>query len=87
MLGMFKVPAEIQEAEGSVCAKSAKRPNWKRPSPESKPGSQPLPAHPRFPTSTPSHQENHHIPKRQRVLGDLYSSRSSLEGTAYIKWI
>lgn len=75
---MFKVPAEIQEAEGSVCAKSAKRPNWKRHSPESKPGSQPLPAHPRFPTSTPNHQENHHIPKRQQVLGDMYSRRSSL---------
>lgn len=84
MLGTFKVPAEIQEAVGSVCVKSAKRPSWKRHSPESKPGSQ----HPLgFPTSMPRLQENHHIPERQRVLGDLYSGRSSLEGTARIKWI
>lgn len=63
---MSKVPAEIQEAVGSVCARSAKRPSWKRHSPESNPGSQPTPLS--FPTSMPSHQENHHIPERQRSL-------------------
>lgn len=73
----FKVPVEIQEAAGSVCAESAKRLEWKKHGPESSPCPQklstvlpPCPA-PRGAAITSRDREG---------SGGLDSGRNSLKG-------